>query len=1113
MTGIVETLRTSLAGGVRAATVSWTSAVSAGLLSAVVLPVSGPPAGAETLADLLRDRGDGGDLVLPASATVVGGTLSNLRARILAADPDRPATIVGTGAEAEAALAIFDSDVSLEGVRFQAPNPDAISLYAENSRVTLSACRFSGAAGIAVRASNTQLTVEGCEFDGADVAIGIDGDGRLILRGGSVSEARSGVIANGSGLSVEIADTEFYANSGVSISFDGTGNARIRDVFLSGTPLAVNAVGMAGSLVLEGITADATDVAMGAGEALVVVSNAGGAVVMKDSLLLSPGAGFYMEGVDRPSALSLDNVAINARGQFGIALFGIPREDRSTGAGKAATDGSAPDVTLADLVVLGGDAGPAFYSDGVLTPEIRSSVLATTAAKWPAAVAKGAEHVYARESVFLSQASAAISGWHEIPGAPNVLIAVETPVTTEINALMDALREFADPADISSDFGQIVTRIATIRSAAAVLLPATAAVEEDESAAAGVTFVLTTESGPVTERFTLAPTKELARRAHARSNTFFGEYEFLAAGQKFGTPRYPRDEARVGAALARAWQGLEAAAGWYEENDRKKRDWATQLRMNAQAELSVALIEAFGGPDSSRRLLEVDATGASPYLHDGLLPFSAALLDARFGRIPNGAVHDAFRKARDSGDQARAVRLAAVLAEFGHVGAARFLSETYAGAAGSDMPVEGVIDALAQIEIETGEPLLSPLFPQVASWMKDRADRLRSGKVPDKRLPHGFRRIAIAAVEVAAASGKKPPFPVQLLADTRFYEDQPDILALLDDPAEAFARMARWNKIDNRNFQQIVSDPQWVICRYFSADLWGTGTEMARRLKDRHVVSALSKANLSDPLKIRLRKYKLGMLGADCLVMPQQADGFASGLPDERAEELVFLSRFYSSWAERPARLANVIKEWREGSGDPPDASYAELADEDELKRLLGVGDGQIPLFEQLLIDRAVLLTNADAIHLPYLNGRMRRGLMRRMTGGGAAAGLIDVIPEFRDGVLRVEIQPELYWTPGNQGLGAAISGLAGEIKAALRDRGRGAIAEVIAVRGGRPTRLSHAGQSADGGHVFEAPMANPWLDTTLHVAIALGGEKWTLNYPLYLSRAAQIARMRAAQR
>ena len=276
---------------------------------------------------------------------------------------------------------------------------------------------------------------------------------------------------------------------------------------------------------------------------------------------------------------------------------------------------------------------------------------------------------------------------------------------------------------------------------------------------------------------------------------------------------------------------------------------------------------------------------------------------------------------------------------------------------------------------------------------------------------------------------------------------------------------------------------------------------------------AVPAAKLKDPLRIRLYEYGLGMHGADCLVIPQQVEAFAGGLPDERAEKLVFRGRLSSSWAERPARLANVIREWRDGRGDPPDASFAERTDEETLKSLLGVGDAEAPPFEQLFIDRAVLLTNADAIHLPYLGGRMRRGLMRRMKGAGAAAGLIDVIPEFRDGILRVEIQPLLHWTPGNQGLGAVISGLADMITAALRDRGRGAIAEVIAVQGGRRMPLSHAGRSADGGHLFEAPMANGWADTTLHVTIALGNERWTLNYPLYLSRAAQIARMRATQR
>lgn len=603
------------------------------------------------------------------------------------------------------------------------------------------------------------------------------------------------------------------------------------------------------------------------------------------------------------------------------------------------------------------------------------------------------------------------------------------------------------------------------------------ALAQDEGA-----FVYWVQSGEAVRgpSLDLRPAKELVRLRKALSP--WPRLGFEAGG----TRRLDVSDDAAGNALALAWRALTEASETLPRANSLPRD--QQVRLWMHIDWARAIVQALGDEESAARLMAL--RNGQPFFDDRLVQ-SAALLDARFGRLEDGIVRQTF-DSLDDPTGAQALALALALAEHGDPFALNQMVWLLAGGAQMTYAPDVYYRPLAASDLPSVKEFFRLSLEAYRSAAHENWQAVEAGLAPPGRVDGSILPYAILAL-AETAEQETSGLPIDILTlDNR-------ILPLVEEPQQLFALFAGIG--DRTGSHGAIATRHGLSEAFCLAQTWRTAgaAEAIYEALTEILISAETGGRAVDAQERRNWFLTTSLLSAQCRRSRDLVEQFAKR-SDAEAESALFGQEKAIAWARRPLHLDAMVREFRQ-TGTGLRSQSADLFRGGELEAHLTSLPDDLQATRDLFLAKTNAVSNAYVVNRVYAGGADRRVALRRLDGDDASVAvfaLVDVKPRIDGDKLQLGIRLSVDHADSD-GLGSAISGKGDRLAAALADAAGNMIERVAILSGGHSTDLAHRATTRSGVHVFETALPPQGLsDLTGHVVLRLLDTTFTIDLPLH---------------
>lgn len=592
----------------------------------------------------------------------------------------------------------------------------------------------------------------------------------------------------------------------------------------------------------------------------------------------------------------------------------------------------------------------------------------------------------------------------------------------------------------------------------------------------------------------LRPSEDLVRLREALSP--WPRLGFEAAG----TRRLDVSDEAEKNALDLAWNALNEASEALPNANSLPRDQQTRLWMHV--DWARAIIQALGDQSSAGRLM---ALQNGQVFFDDRLVQSAALLDARFGRLEDGAVRTAFDSLDDPGGS-QALALALALSEQGDPFAINQMAWLLAGGAQMAFAPDVYYRPLAA----SGLPSAREFFrlsleayrdAALDNWKAAQEGRASPGVVDRGILPYAILALAESALEETNG------IPIDILSlDNR-------ILPLIANPQHLFALFAGVG--ERSDSHGAIATRHSLKEAFCLAQTWRK-TQEAEAIYTaltESLIAAETAGNTLERQEILNWFLTTSLLSAQCRRSSDLVVQFAKR-SDEQAEVALFGQEKDTAWARRPRYVDAMVNGFLQ-SGTGLRTQAADLFPREELAARLAGLPQHLQATGDLFLAKTDTVSNAYRVDRVFSGGAERRVVLRRLDGDDESVALfavVDVKPRIDGDKLQLGIRLTTDYADSD-GLGSTISGKGDRLAGAMAEGARKMIDRVAIQSSDRTTDMVHRITTRSGVHVYEAALPVDGLnDLTGHVVLRLLDTSFTLDFPLHDGHFAFRQRIEATQ-
>lgn len=567
-----------------------------------------------------------------------------------------------------------------------------------------------------------------------------------------------------------------------------------------------------------------------------------------------------------------------------------------------------------------------------------------------------------------------------------------------------------------------------------------------------------------------------------------------------GTRRLDVSDEAAKNAVDLAWNALEEASEALPNASSLPRDQQTRLWMHV--DWARAIIQALGDRSSPGRLMAL--RNGQAFFDDRLVQ-SAALLDARFGRLEDGAVRTAFDSLDDPGGS-QALALALALSEQGDPFAINQMAWLLASGAQMAYAPDVYYRPLAASDLPSAREFFRLSLEAYRETALDNWQAAKEGKASPGAVDRGILPYAILALAESARE-ETNGIPIDILSlDNR-------ILPLVADPQDLFALFAG---VGERSGSHGALATRHSLTEAFClAQTWRTAREAEEIYNDltESLIAAETAGKTLERQEMLNWFLTTSLLSAQCRGSSDLVDQFAQR-SDEEAEVALFGQEKAAAWARRPRHVDAMVNGFLQ-SGTGLRTQAADLFPRDELAARLAGLPQHLQATRDLFLAKTDTVSNAYRVDRVFSGGAERRVVLRRLDGDDenvALFAVVDVKPRIDGDKLQLGIRLAADYADPD-GLGSTISGKGDRLADAMAEGARKMIDRVAIQSSDRTTDMVHRATTRSGVHVYETALPAEGLDDlTGHVVLRLLDTSFTLDLPLHDGHFAFRQRIEAPQ-
>ncbi len=561
--------------------------------------------------------------------------------------------------------------------------------------------------------------------------------------------------------------------------------------------------------------------------------------------------------------------------------------------------------------------------------------------------------------------------------------------------------------------------------------------------------------------------------------------------EEVAAPRLEVSPDKRAAALGLAWQELRNASQTVKKYSRLSR--GEKDRLSRQIDWSRAIIQAFDTHEAAQKLLRL--RNGHDQFFDGRLLRSAGFLDARFGRLKNGAVRAALDREGRAATPA-ALALALVLAERGdHFGAIQLVRLLEAGVPHCFAP-----DAYYRALASSKAPQVQQFFQRrLASFRKKALDIWNKKRAGQKGPLLNNRERSILPYAILALAGRKTGnadlqgLPIDILTLS------PEIFPLVRRPTSLFALFSGLKSWKGRH--HAVHSKRQLVKAFCLAQ--ATRSDDDAEAIYRRMAEILMRVRTGGGVigKRERRNWLLtsALISAKCRLSSTLLRNYLQRSED-RAEREFFDPKVATAWARRPRFLQKSAAQFARGNYRLGTKGL-DLFSQKEIARTFPPGPHEARAYRALFLAKTSLLSNAYRVRRKFPDGAERWVIFRRLGGRDNKIGffaIVDVTPQIRKKTLQLGVKIKVK-VEDVGGLASRISGNQKRIDESLANRARHIIETVRLKFGDQVFKMAFRGTTLSGMHLFASPLpSNGLSNLTAHVNLNFLGHSMPLDFSLY---------------